>query len=220
MSRCGVLGPWQTVVSNEFAVGTICQPERATTAREQGLPLRPDLRPRHHLHPGLDNGEFVPAALNQMTAQNRTDRNRASDARRTRQDAAACRFGKKNGLSTPAIKQAFFEAPNRPILTKRTRLDDTASLSADFSPPSFPAWQRLRPQGPKKSAAGTFGLAVFVVPIGVVTGVLIWSRRRNAHLPLCPDCGRRVSPLAEICPGWGRPLPRQVSGLLNVLANR
>ena len=53
---------------------------------------------------------------------------------------------------------------------------------------------------------GFLCLTFIGVPIGIVIGVIVWSRHRDAHLPQCPDCGRRVSPLAESCPGCGQAL--------------
>lgn len=38
---------------------------------------------------------------------------------------------------------------------------------------------------------GFLCLVFFVLPIVVAVAVLVRMQRRNAHLPPCPDCGRR-----------------------------
>lgn len=51
-------------------------------------------------------------------------------------------------------------------------------------------------------------LLVLVSPLVVGIGLAIYflSRRPNANLRPCPDCGRGLSPLAKTCPHCGRPL--------------
>lgn len=41
--------------------------------------------------------------------------------------------------------------------------------------------------------------------VAVLT-LLLHRSQANAHLTVCPDCGRRASRLATHCPACGRPL--------------
>ena len=51
------------------------------------------------------------------------------------------------------------------------------------------------------------GLACAAIPVIAIFATLVYCKQKhNSNLIPCPDCGRRLSPLAKMCPNCGRPV--------------